>query len=566
MRKLLTVCLLLALPMPLFAREPMRAKSCMVASVSPLASQAGADIMKRGGNAVDAAVAVSLALAVTWPSAGNLGGGGFMLIRTAGGKAEAIDYRERAPQAATRTMYLDSEGNVIKGLSLQGAKAVGVPGTVAGLVLAHRRHGKLSWSEVVEPARKLAADGFIVNYHLARSLRDELTIAKLKPFAGSRRIFQRDGRFFEAGDRLTQPELAATLARIQKDPRDFYEGETARLILEEMKRGQGLVTAEDLKSYTPSVREPLRGTYRGHEIITMPSPSSGGTALIAMLAMLETHDLRSYGWQSARYIHTMVEVMRRAFADRAQYMGDTDFVHVPVSALISRKYAAERAKSIDPLRATPSSDVHGGDLAPYESPETTHFSVIDRDGMVVSNTYTLNDGYGAGLSVTGAGFLLNNEMDDFTSKPGVANDYGLIQSEFNAIAPRKRPLSSMTPTIVVKDGKVAFVIGSPGGPTIINTVLQVILNIVDFDMTIQEAIDAPRVHHQWLPDVIFWERNGINPDTRMILQSMGHAFRATTGLAGRSGVFGDAEGIAVDEHGTRLGASDWRLGGGPAGW
>ncbi len=567
MRKLLVSILFLALPTQLFAREPVRAKSVMVASMSPIASQVGADVMKRGGNAVDAAVAVSLALAVTWPNAGNIGGGGFMLIRAADGKAEAIDYRERAPLAATRTMFLDAEGTMIPGLARQGAKAVGVPGTVAGLALAHKRHGKLPWSDVVEPARKLAADGFIVNYFLARSLRADDTTAKMKPFAESRRLFQREGRFLEVGERFTQPELGKTLARIQKNPRDFYEGETARLIVDEMRRGQGLITADDLRTYEPTVREPVRGSYRGYEVITMPPPSSGGTVLISMLAMLETHDLRSYGWHSARYIHTVVEVMRRAFADRAQYLGDTDFVKVPVSALVSRKYAVERVKSIDPLRATSSREVRAGNLAAYESPDTTHFSVIDRDGMVVSNTYTLNDSYGAGLSVTGAGFLLNNEMDDFTSKPGVANDYGLIQSDANAIAPKKRPLSSMTPAIVVKDGKVSFAVGSPGGPTIINTVLHVILNIVDFDMTIQEAIDAPRFHHQWLPDEIFWERNGLNPDTRMILQSMGHIFRANSGqLANRYGVIGDAQGIAVDAHGMRLGASDWRLGGIPAGW
>jgi gamma-glutamyltranspeptidase / glutathione hydrolase len=567
MRHALVLALTLTISCSLFAREPMRAQHAMVASMSPLASQAGAEVMKRGGNAVDGAVATAFALAVTWPSAGNLGGGGFMLLRTADGKVEAIDYRETAPLASTKTMYLDAAGNVVPGLSMQGGRASGVPGAVAGLAFVHKRYGRLPWRDVVEPARKLAAEGFVVNFFLARSLRDEDTIAKMKPFPESQRIFQRNGHYFEAGDTIVQPELGRTLARIQKDPRDFYEGETAKLLLAEMKRGNGIVTAEDLRTYQPKIREPLRGMYRGYEVITMPPPSSGGSTLLSMLAMLERHDLRAYGFQSARYVHTLVEVMRRAFADRAEHLGDTDFVKVPLEGLMSKKYLMDRAATIDPLRATPSRDVRAGNPSGYESPETTHFTVIDGDGMVVSNTYTLNDGYGSGATVPGAGFLLNNEMDDFTSRPGVPNAYGLLQGEANSIAPGKRPLSSMTPTIVVKDGKVAFAIGSPGGPTIINTVLQVILNIVDFDMSIQEAIDAPRVHHQWMPDEIQWERNGMNPDTRMILQSMGHVFRAKSGMAGtRYGFIGDAQGIAVDEKGLRLGASDWRLGGIPAGW
>ena len=567
MRKLIVVLLLLATPSVTFAREPLRGTHGMVASTSPVASQVGADIMRKGGNAVDAAVAVSFALAVTWPSAGNLGGGGFMLVRDTAGKIEAIDYRERAPLAASREMYLDEKGNVIPGLSSEGAKAVGVPGTVAGMAFVHKRYGRLQWKDVVEPARKLAAEGFVVNFHLARSLADPDTVKKFSPFAESRRLFLRDGRYFAMGETFVQPELARTLARLQKDPRDFYEGETARLLVAEMKRGNGLITAEDLSKYEPTVREPLRGTYRGYEVITMPPPSSGGTTLIAMLHMLEPHDLRAYGWHSARYIHTVVEAMRRAFADRAQYLGDPDFVKVPVKSLIARGYAAERMKTFDPLHATNSRTIGAGEANTYESPETTHFTVVDASGMVVTNTYTLNDGYGAGLSVTGAGFILNNEMDDFTAKPGVPNIYALIQGESNAIAPNKRPLSSMTPAIVLKDGKFAFAIGSPGGPTIINTVLQVILNVIDFDMNIQEAIDAPRFHHQWLPDEIFWERNGMNPDTRMILQSMGHAFRKESGMIGtRYGIIGDAHGVAIDGSGVLLGASDGRLGGAPAGW
>jgi gamma-glutamyltranspeptidase/glutathione hydrolase len=559
-RALVTLLLLVTTAAHAASREPVRAKSAMVASTSEIASRVGADVMRRGGNAVDAAVAVGLALAVTWPSAGNLGGGGFMLIRKGDGTAEAIDYRERAPLAATRTMYLDKAGNVIKGVSTQGYKAVAVPGTVAGLALAHQRHGKLTWAELVEPARALATDGFDVTFHLARSLRSRSTNEKLAPFAESRRIFQRDGKYYEVGERFIQPQLGAVLARIKKNPRDFYEGDTARMIANDMK-GRGIITLEDLKQYEPTVRTPLRGTYRGHEIITMPPPSSGGVALLEMLNMLEPYDLGAMGWHSSKYVHTVVEVMRRAFADRAEHLGDRDFVKVPVEALISREYAAERRKGIDPASASDSREVKAGDPAPYESAETTHFTVVDADGMVVSNTYTLNDGYGSGVTARGTGILLNNEMDDFTSKPGVPNDYQLIQGEANAIQPRKRPLSSMTPTIVLRDGKVLFAIGSPGGPTIINTVLQVLLNVVDFKMDIQEAVDSARFHHQWLPDEIYWEEFDLQGDTRAALEKMGHRFRE------KPTSLGDAQGIMIDpDTGTRMGASDPRLGGVPVGY
>lgn len=544
----------------------MRANHAMVASTSAIASRIGSDVMRKGGNAVDAAVAVGFALAVTWPSAGNLGGGGFMLIRTADGKAEAIDYRERAPLAATRDMYLDAQGNVIRGLSVQGYKAVAVPGTVAGLALAHKRHGRLPWSELVEPARKLAGEGFDVNFHLARSLRYNSTTEKLAPFADSRRIFQRNGRHYEPGERLVQPELAATLGRIKKSPRDFYDGETARLIVADMSLNGGIISAADLESYTPTVREPLRGTYRGHEILTMPPPSSGGIALLEMLNMLEPLDLASMGWHSSRYIHTVVEVMRRSFADRAEFLGDTDFVKVPVAQLISRDYAAARRAGIDPAKASSSREVGAGTPAADDRPQTTHFSIVDREGNVVSNTYTLNDSYGSGVTARGTGVLLNNEMDDFTTKPGTPNDYELIQGEANAIEPRKRPLSSMTPTIVTKDGKVRFAVGSPGGPTIINTVLHVVLNVVDFGMNIQQAIDAPRFHHQWLPDHIYWEAFGINPDVRASLERMGHKFRPIAGMTTTPGEIGDAHAIAIEQTtGIRTGASDPRLGGAPVG-
>src|SRR5687767_10565053 len=397
MKQVAAVVLALAVGFPLQAawREPLRTRKAMVASTSEIASRVGADVMKRGGNAVDAAVAVGLALAVTWPSAGNLGGGGFMLIRKADGTTEAIDFRERAPLAATRDMYLDAGGKVVPKLSIQGHKAVAVPGTVAGLALAHKRHGNLKWETLVEPARKLAAEGFTVNYHLARSLAHKNTVERMQPFAESRRIYQRDGKFYEMDDTILQPELAATLGRINTNPRDFYEGVTASLLVQEMKANGGIITADDLRTYEPTIRKPLRTTYRGYEILTMPPPSSGGIALIEMLNMLEAYDLEKMGWHSSQYVHTLVEVMRRAFADRAAYLGDADFVRVPVGGLTSRAYAQFRAKSITD-RATPSREVGGGEPSKYESPDTTHYSIVDPEGNAVSTTYTLNDSYGSG--------------------------------------------------------------------------------------------------------------------------------------------------------------------------
>jgi gamma-glutamyltranspeptidase/glutathione hydrolase len=563
-----SLLLFVALPLHAASRLPVRAKHVMVASVDAIASRAGADVMKRGGNAVDAAVTVALVLAVTWPEAGNLGGGGFMLIRTGDGATEAIDYREIAPLAATRDMYLDASGNIVKDASLVGYKAVGVPGTVAGLVLAHQRHGKLPWRDLVEPARKLAAEGFVVSEYLARSLRVKQTVERMKQFPESWRIFQRDGKPFESGDTFIQPELAQTLARIQKDPSDFYRGETARRLVADIRKHGGVVTAEDLRQYKPALRTPLRGTYRGHEIITMPPPSSGGVALLEMLNMLEPYDLQSMGWHSSQQVHAMVEVMRRAYADRAKYLGDTDFVKVPVAGLTSRAYAAERRKDIDPARATDSKAMADGDPMPYESPQTTHFTVVDGDGTVVANTYTLNESYGAAVTVPGIGFLLNDEMDDFTSKPGVPNAYGLIQGDANAIAPRKKPLSSMTPTIVLRDGKLWFASGSPGGSTIINTVLQVIVNVVDYGMSLQQAVDAPRFHHQWLADKIAYEAFEFSRDTWDALEKMGHVLAERPGAPPTytGGGIGDAHSIMIDADGTRLGAADPRRGGAAVGW
>jgi gamma-glutamyltranspeptidase / glutathione hydrolase len=560
MKKLVALLLFVA-PLHAASRLPVRERHAMVASVDAIASQVGADVMKRGGNAVDAAVAVALTLAVTWPEAGNLGGGGFMLVRKADGTTEAIDYREIAPLAATRTMYLDANDNVIKDASLVGYKAIAVPGTIAGLAFAHKRYGKLPWRDLVEPARKLAAEGFTVSQYVARSLATKQTVERMQKFPESWRIFQRNGKPYQPGEAFIQPELASVLTRIQNDPSDFYHGETARMIVADVQTHGGILTAEDLARYQPTVRTPLHGTYRGFEIVTMPSPSSGGVALIEMLNMLEPYDLKSMGWHSSQQVHTMVEIMRRAYADRAKYLGDTDFVRVPIAGLTSRPYAERRRRDIDPLRASDSKAVGAGDPAPYESPQTTHFTIIDPDGTVVSNTYTLNESYGSAVTVPGAGILLNDEMDDFTSKPGVPNTYGLIQGEANAIVARKKPLSSMTPTMILKDGKLWFAVGSPGGSTIINTVLQVIVNVVDFGMNLQEAVDSPRFHHQWLPDKIAWEPFEFSRDTSEALEKVGYVFAA------KPDTMGDAEAIMVDpQSGARLGASDPRRGGVAVGW
>src|ERR1051326_959149 len=435
MKRLCLLFLLFALPAAAESRLPVRGRHAMVASVDVIASRVGADVMKRGGNAVDAAVAVAFTLAVTWPEAGNLGGGGFMLVRTKDGKSEAIDYRETAPAASTRNMYLDASGKVTKDSTL-GYRAVAVPGTVAGLALAHKRYGRLPWRTLVEPARKLAADGFIVSQYLERSLKAE-DAQRMKQFPESWRIY--GGR--HEGERFVQPELAAVLARIANDPGDFYRGVTAKNIVAAMKAPGGLITARDLAQYAPKIRTPLRGTYRGYEIVSMPPPSSGGIALIEMLNMLEPYDLKSMGWHSSQEVHTMLEVMRRAYADRAKYLGDPDFARMPVAGLTSKAYAEKRRADIDPEKATDSRGVGAGDPAPYESASTTHFSVADKDGMLVSNTYTLNDSFGAAVSVSG--FLLNDEMDDFASRPGTPNLYGLVQGEANATQPRKRALVKM---------------------------------------------------------------------------------------------------------------------------
>lgn len=541
------------------ARPPVRGKHGVAASVSEIASQVGIDILKRGGNAIDAAVAVGLALAVVWPAAGNLGGGGFMIIRLANGKATAIDYREMGPAAAHRNVYLDAKGEYIKESSTYGHRAAGVPGTIAGMAYALEKYGTMKWAEVAEPARKLAAEGFPVWYQLERSLQG--SSEQLARYPETKRIFLRNGKPYETGEVFQQPELAAVFERlIKQGPREFYEGETARLIEASMKRaangGKPWMTVEDLKNYKAVEREPLRTKYRGHEVITMPPPSSGGVALIEMLNILERYDLKAMVPGSSQAVHVMVEAMRRAFADRAEFLGDPDFVKVPVAGLTARAYADKLAATIDLNRASTSQAIKHGNPAPYESDETTHFTVVDKEGNVATNTYTLNDSYGNKITVEGAGFLLNNEMDDFAPQPGKPNFYGLIQGEANAVAARKRPLSSMTPTVVLKDGKLWFAVGSPGGPTIINTVLQVLSNIIDHGMHIQQAIEWPRVHHQWMPDEIRYEPYGLAPDVLKRLRELGHQ------LTDKPRYMGDAEGIMIeDKTGIRLGGSDPRLDG-----
>ena len=561
--KVLVLLLVVALNAPVtMAREPVRAKHGMVASTNEVASQVGVDIMKRGGNAVDAAIAVAFALAVTHPAAGNLGGGGFMMIRLKDGTATAIDYREMAPAAAHRDVYLDKNGNLIEGEggSLVGYRAAGVPGTVRGMELALKKYGsgKLTWAQLVEPARQLAANGFTVTYSLARSLQG--TQEYLSKYAETSRIYLRGHNYYKEGEIFRQPELATTFARLQRSgPNEFYEGETARLIVADMKRNNGLMTMEDLRGYVAKERAPVRGSYRGHEIISMPPPSSGGAVLIQMLNILEGFDLQKLEANSSDRYHLMAESMRRAFADRAEYMGDSDFVKVPVAGLIDKAYATTLRATINTDRASTSTEVRAGRPAGYESDDTTHFTVVDGEGNAVSNTYTLNNSYGSAAVAKGTGVLLNDEMDDFAAKPGTPNLYGLIQGERNAVAPRKRPLSAMTPTIVLrKDGSLWFTVGSPGGPTIINTVLCVITNVIDYEMNIQQAIDFPRIHHQWLPDELVGEPFGLSGDTQRALTARGHKLAKLRYL-------GDAEGIMIEEKtGIRLGATDPRRSDGQA--
>jgi gamma-glutamyltranspeptidase/glutathione hydrolase len=531
--------------------HPVTASQGMVVTSHTLATEVALEVLKEGGNAVDAAVTAGFALAVTQPRSGNIGGGGFMLYAPGdGGEVEAIDYREKAPAAATETMFQDENGEVVQNRSRFIHKAAGVPGTVAGLAMALERHGTLTLKQALAPAIRLARDGFIVPSRFTEGLeqaRDRLTRwpATLDTF------YKEDGSAWQPGERFVQPDLANTLERIADHGiRDFYQGETAELIAAEMQRNDGLITLEDLRNYQPAIRKPIHGTYRGHDIYSMSPPSSGGTHIVQILNILEGFDIADMGHNSAAALHHMAEAMKLAYADRASFLGDTDFVDVPLAGLTSKDYAKELRATIRPDKARPSSNIREGNPNAYESPETTHFSIVDRWGNAVSNTYTINFSYGSGITVAGAGFLLNNEMDDFSAKPGEPNAYGLIGGEANRIAPEKRMLSSMSPTIVRRDGQNYLVTGSPGGSRIITTTLQILMNVIDHGMNIQSAVSVPRIHHQWLPDEIRIEQ-GISPDTVRMLEAMGHTVVPGSAM-------GAIQSILIDDEGVRHGGADPR--------
>ena len=501
--------------------HPVYGKNGMVASEQGLATQVGLDILKQGGNAIDAAVAVGFALAVVLPNAGNIGGGGFMVLHDdKTGKDVAIDFREIAPAKASRDMYLDNQGNVIDGKSLFTHDASGVPGTVAGMEYALKKWGTMPLSKVLEPAIKLADKGFIVSNVLAQTLKEEKST--LGKWSSSKAIFFKNGEPLKSGDLLVQKDLAKSLRLIAKQgAKAFYQGEIATKIAKEMQSHGGTMTLEDLKAYKVVERQPIIGDYRGYKVVTMPPPSSGGVHLIEILNMLEHYPIKEDGVNSAKNIHHMAESMKLAYADRSEYLGDPDFVKIPVTGLTSKAYANERVKTIDDNKARLSSNIKPGKPQPYESDQTTHFSVMDKAGNAVAVTYTLNLNFGSGIVAEGTGILLNNEMDDFSVKPGVPNAFGLVGGAANAIEAKKRPLSSMTPTIVMKNNKPWLVTGSPGGARIITTVLQSVVNTIDHEMNPAEAIITPRVHHQWLPDELRVEE-GISPDTIKLLQDKGH--------------------------------------------
>jgi gamma-glutamyltranspeptidase/glutathione hydrolase len=576
----LPVAALLAHPAPLSASpiRPVYAAHGMVASVHELASRVGVETMRAGGNAVDAAVAVGFALAVVYPQAGNLGGGGFMLIRMSDGRTHFIDYREKAPAAATPNMYLDAHGNVINDLSLVGYRSIGVPGSVAGMVYAEKTYGKLGLDQVISPAIKLARNGYPLTTEDAENFHDR----DLAQFAASRHIFQRDGNYYKSGEIFRQPELTRTLERIAADPGDFYHGAMAQQLAASVAKGGGLITAADLAAYEVKEREVIRGRYRGYDIISAPPPSSGGVALLEILNILEGYDLAKAGNRSAQSVHLTVEAFRRAFFDRAEFLGDPDFSKIPVAQLIDKNYGAAWRGSIDPAHASASNDlkrpaifreleqyaaVHPQPGTLREPEHTTHYSVVDADGDAVAVTTTLNDGFGSRVTAEGLGFLLNDEMDDFTSKAGAPNLYGLIQGPANAIGPGKRPLSAMMPTIVLKDGKLFMVLGSPGGPRIITTVANILMGVVDYGMNIEESVNAPRFHQQWMPDMVNVEK-WFASDTVRLLEQMGYKIEIGATVAGDPEAYwSDGECIAIDlRTGDRLGASDNRNNGKAVGY
>ncbi len=533
-------------------RLPVRGQHGMVATSSEIASRVGAEVLKNGGNAVDAAVATAFAMAVTWPSAGNIGGGGFLVYYGADGYTTTFDFREKAPLAATETMYLDENGEVREGYPNHlGILAVGVPGTVAGLELAHRELGSLEWSALVAPAVKLAREGIPISWALHDDFREREEFWDRYP-SSAEKFLKDDGSFYQPGDRWVQPDLADTLQRIQDNGRDgFYAGRTAELIADFMEANGGIITLEDLAQYEAVERAPIRGSYRGYEIVGMPPPSSGGVTMVEMLNILEGYDLAAAGLNSAQYLHLLTEAMRRGYADRAEHLGDPDFVDdMPIERLTSKDYAASLRATIDPEKASKSDPQAFAQI--YESPSTTHISIADDEGNMVSLTYTLEWSYGSHIVVEGAGFLLNNEMGDFNAQPGVTDAEGRIGTAPNRIRPGKRMLSSMSPTIVAKDGVPVMAIGTPGGKTIITTTMQVILNVLDHGLNIGEAIEAGRIHHRWLPDYTQVEKPGFSPDTIRLYEALGHEVRFQGGMGSAMGVYHDLE------NDVYLGAADSR--------